>query len=184
MIIYTTAQTDNDLQQIIGLQQKNLVQNLQQQEIQEQGFVTVVHRFDDLKKMNDIEQSIIAKDNNEVIAYLIAMTVAAKNDIPVLIPMFELFERLQYNNKPISQWRYMVVGQVCVAKEYRGRGVFDAAYNEYKNQFQQQYDFAITEIAVSNQRSLKGHQRVGFTEIHRYTAPDGEVWSIVLWDWR
>jgi predicted GNAT superfamily acetyltransferase len=184
MIIYTTSQTDADLQQIIELQRENLVRHLDQKEIEEQGFVTVVHQLEDLKKMNEVEQSVVAKHNDRVIAYLIAMTVAARNDIPVLVPMFELFGRLEYEHKPISQWRYMVVGQVCVAKAYRGQGVLDAAYNEYKNQFQHRYDFAITEIAVSNQRSLKGHQRVGFKEIHRYTAPDGETWSIVLWNWR
>lgn len=44
--------------------------------------------------MNAIEQSVIAKDEGKIIAYLLAMTKKSKADIPVLIPMFEKFEKL------------------------------------------------------------------------------------------
>lgn len=184
MIIYTTAQTRQDLEGIISLQQKNLARNLEAQEIKEQGFVTVVHSLPDLEKMNAIEQHVIAKRDDEVVAYLLAMTVASKNDIPVLIPMFEMFDQILYQNKPVSSFNYIVVGQVCVDKSCRGQGVLDACYAEYKKRFQQKYDFAITEIATSNQRSLNAHQRIGFSELHRYTAPDGEEWSIVVWGFK
>lgn len=184
MIVYTTSQTEKDLQGIISLQRKNLARNLNAQEIKEQGFVTVVHSLADLEKMNAIEQHVIAKRDDEVVAYLLAMTVASKNDIPVLIPMFEMFEQIMYNGKPVAAYNYIVVGQVCVDKNCRGQGVFDACYAKYKEEFQHKYDFAITEIATSNQRSINAHKRVGFSELHRYIAPDGEEWSIVGWGFK
>lgn len=184
MITYTTAQTEQNLLGIISLQQKNLARNLDADEIKEQGFVTVVHSLSDLEKMNAIEQHVIAKRGEMVVAYLLAMTAASKNDIPVLIPMFEMFEQIDYQGKPVSAYQYIVVGQVCVDKSCRGQGVLDACYAEYKKQFQPKYDFAITEIATSNQRSLNAHKRIGFTELHRYTAPDGEEWSIVVWGFK
>ncbi|MBL7728333.1 MAG: GNAT family N-acetyltransferase [Dinghuibacter sp.] len=183
MLTYTTSQTTAHLEGIIRLQQRNLARNLEAAEIQEQGFVTVVHRLEDLQRMNAIEQSVIALNETEVVAYVIAMTAASRNDIPILEPMFKLFDEVSFQGKPVSAYRYMVVGQVCVDKSCRGMGVFDACYQLYKKEFAGRYDFAITEIATSNHRSLNAHKRVGFKEIHCYTAPDGEEWSIVVWDW-
>jgi RimJ/RimL family protein N-acetyltransferase len=77
----------------------------------------------------------------------------------------------------------MVVGQVCIDKEYRGKGLLDNCYTAYKEHFIHQYDFAVTEIASNNLRSLAAHTRIGFKEIHRYISPDQTEWCIVLWDW-
>ena len=183
MIVYTTSQNDNDLAGILDLQRNNLASNLPREEIQSQGFVTVLHRLEDLREMNAIEQHIIAKDNDTVVAYLLAMTEKSKFDIPILIPMFEAFETIQYKNKTLSEFNYIVVGQVCVDKKYRGQGVLDKCYELYINTFRRRYDFAVTEIATSNQRSLSAHKRIGFNTIHEYIAPNGETWAIVLLEW-
>jgi predicted GNAT superfamily acetyltransferase len=182
-LIYTTATSDADLLGIIDLQKNNLPVNLTNEEKLQQGFVTVVHSLADLKKMNDAEQHIICKNGGKVIAYLLAMTAAAKNDIPVLVPMFEMFTTVLYKDKAVSEYNYIVVGQVCVDRDYRGQGVLDQCYQTYKARMNKKYDFAITEIATRNQRSIKAHQRVGFTELKQYTSPANEVWNIVIWQW-
>ena len=97
-------------------------------EIAAQGFVTVSHSFDDLNKMNELEAHVIAKDNDRVVAYILAMTVRSRFDIPILLPMFGMFEEVSYENKKIADYNYMVVGQVCVAAGYRGQGIFDSCY--------------------------------------------------------
>lgn len=182
MINYTVAKNQKDLEGILSLQKANLAMHLSHDEIRSQGFVTVDHSFADLKKLNDIEQHVIGISGDKVIAYLLAMTEASKNDIPVLIPMFEQFSKLSFAGKKISSYHYIVVGQVCVDKDHRGKNVIDNCYAFYKQHFEKKYDFAITEIATSNTRSLKAHQRIGFREIHRFT--DTVEWSIVLWDWK
>ncbi len=184
MIDFTTAVTDKDLMGIMELQKSNLPVHLTQEEMQREGFVTVVHRFDDLKQMNDIEQHVIAKDNGTVVAYLLAMTSKSKYAIPILVPMFNLFDEVDYKGKKVSGYHYIVVGQVCVSKAYRGQGILDKCYEAYKSKFGKDYDFAITEIATSNQRSIHAHKRIGFEEIYRYVAPDKVEWSIVVWDWK
>lgn len=183
MLQYTSATTKDDLKGILALQKQNLATALPDEEKQSQGFVTVVHSLDDLERLNNIEKHVIAKEGESVMAYLLAMTEASKEDIPVLRPMFAVFEELSFAGKPLSHFRYIVVGQVCVDKRYRGKGVLDNCYAFYKTTFQPAYDFAITEIDVTNLRSLAAHKRIGFQELHRYTAPDGKEWAIVLWDW-
>lgn len=183
MITYTAATTDNDLEQILALQKQNLAAGLTAEQIASQGFVTVSHSFNDLHKMNDIEAHVIAKDGSRVVAYLLAMTARSRFDIPVLLPMFEMFEQVEYHHKKIADYRYIVVGQVCVAEGYRGKGILDACYATYRNHYKDKYEFAITEIATRNQRSINAHKRVGFETIHEYVAPNAEEWSIVLWKW-
>jgi len=183
MITYTTAKNDTDLHEILALQKQNLAVGLTKEQIISQGFVTVSHRFEDLKKMNEIEQHVIGKDNDRVVAYLLAMTAHSRFDVPILFPLFEMFDRVDYQNKRIAAYKYIVVGQACVAEGYRGRRVFDACYAAYRDCFKDKYDFAITEIAIRNQRSINAHKRVGFESIYEYTAPDGEEWSVVVWKW-
>lgn len=183
MITYTTSRSERDLQGILELQQRNLAVNLSREEVLSQGFVTVTHSLADLKRMNDLEPHLIAKDGAQVIAYLLAMTVQSKTDFPVLIPMFEVFDRIPFRGKTISSCHYLVVGQVCVDKNYRGQGILDQCYEAYRDHFKNKYEFAITEIATKNQRSIHAHKRIGFSEVHRYTAPNGEEWSIVVWEW-
>lgn len=166
MISYTTSNSEEELYGILQLQKSNLPNNILAEEKQNQGFVTVEHTYQQLKKLNDVVPHIIAKDNEKVVGYVLAMTKASKTEIPILIPMFEVFDQLKYDNQVISAYNYMVVGQVCVEKEYRGQGIFDAIYNFYRKQLEPKFEFAITEIAAINFRSLKAHQRVGFKEVY------------------
>ena len=183
MIHYTTSVTKNDLQGILKLQKANLSAALSKEEIKSQGFVTVMHNYDELKKLNEIEKHIVAKEDDKIIAYLLAMTKQSKYEIPVLIPMFEMFDTIFFEGKLISLYNYIVVGQVCVDKKYRAQGIIDNCYAFYRDHFKSKYDFAITEIASTNMRSINAHKRIGFQEIHRYVANNTE-WSIVLWNWK
>ena len=184
MITYTTSKTDKELSEILDLQKNNLPQSLTESEIKSQGFVTVSHTLKDLKNLNTYEQHLITKDEDKIVGYLLAMTKNSKHDIPVLIPMFEIFDKIHYKEKLISEYNYIVVGQVCIAKDYRGLGLLDKSYAAYKNCFKEKYDFAVTEIATTNTRSINAHKRVGFFEIHRYKDTKNIEWSIVIWDWR
>lgn len=184
MIVHTTSRTDKDLLGIRDLQKSNLAQNLSASEISAQGFVTVVHTLEDLRKLSDHEEQLIIKDDEKVIGYLLAMTKKSKSDIPILIPFFNLFDEIIYKSKLISAYNYIVVGQVCIDKDYRGIGLLDKSYAAYKENFKKRYDFAITEIAVNNARSINAHKRIGFAELHRYTDANNIQWSVVLWDWK
>jgi predicted GNAT superfamily acetyltransferase len=184
MIVYSAANTPGELQGILTLQRENLARNLDAVEIKEQGFVTVEHDYALLEKLNRYEKHIIAKDGEIVIGYLLAMTKDCKNDVPVLLSMFDAFDRVMYKDKLIADYRYLVVGQVCVARPYRGQGILDACYAAYREHYHRKYDFAITEIDATNLRSLEAHKRIGFIELERYKGPDGTNWVIVLWDWR
>ncbi|QNR83758.1 GNAT family N-acetyltransferase [Pedobacter riviphilus] len=183
MITITNSSNMEELEGILELQKQNLKKDLTPEQIKEQGFVTVSHSLEDLEKMHQYESNIIAKDGELVVAYVLAMTKQSKNDIPRLVEMYESFDHIQYQGKSVSSYSYIVVGQVCVSQAYRGNGLFDQCYCAYKDYFNSKYDFAITEIASINLRSMSAHKRIGFKIIHTYTDSSDVEWNVVIWDW-
>lgn len=177
------TQSPSDLQGILDLQWENHLSQLSSEAKKESGFVTVRHTLAQLESMHQLAPHVMADYQGQTAGYVLAMTKASRTLIPVLFPMFDLFEEISYRGKKISDYDYMSVGQVCVGKDFRGQGLFDSMYGAYRDAYSDSYDFAITEIALSNTRSLAAHKRVGFEIIHEYedyTQP----WAIVLWDWK
>ena len=182
MIEFSLAKSDNDLLGIIELQKKNLLQNLTHEELKAEGFLTVQHDFKILKKMNLDEPGIIAKADDKVIGYCLAMTKKFRDEIPVLIPMFEMLETLYYKGMPLPRCRYYVMGQICVDEAYRGLGIFDGLYQKHKDTYSRDYDCCITSVSTRNLRSMRAHLRVGFKIIHTFRDLTDE-WNILLLDW-
>lgn len=183
MIRFKPAESPEELEGILSLQRSNLPKNISATEKSQQGFVTVNHSFEQLAEMNALAPHLIAKDGEQVVGYILAMTKASKALIPILIPMFNQFDSVDFCGHPVSNFNYLVIGQVCVDKNYRGQGIFDRMYDAYSETFSERFDFAITEIAVSNVRSIKAHQRVGFEVIHTF-SDDTEDWAIVVLGWK
>jgi ribosomal protein S18 acetylase RimI-like enzyme len=181
MIEIKSAESLPELEGILELQLENHHHTVSESEKSEQGFVTVRHSLD--QKMNSIAKHIIAKDGEQVVGYILAMTKASKDLVPLLIPMFTQFDLLTFKNHGVAAYDYMVIGQICVSKDYRGKGLIDQMYQAYKKAFSQQFDFAITEIAKNNVRSIAAHHRIGFSVIHEF-KDDIQDWAIVVWDWK
>jgi GNAT superfamily N-acetyltransferase len=181
-IHFTSLGNQDETAQLLALQQANLPANISTEIATSQGFVTVQHKAGLLEEMNRAIPQVIAKAGGKVIGYALAMLPSFAEKVPVLQPMFSLFDAIEYRQRKVSDYRYYVMGQVCVAEGYRGMGVFDGLYQKHKALFAPAYDFCITEISSRNTRSLRAHQRVGFKSIHCYRDATDE-WDIVLWDW-
>jgi len=182
-ITFTSLKTDREIQQLLDLQQSNLIKNISEAVANDQGFVTVVHNFDLLSRMNRAFPQIIAKDDDAIVGYALVMPETFRFDIPVLTTMFELLDKLEYKGKLIKDTKYYVMGQICVAEDYRGKGIFDGLYAKHKSEISDRFELCVTEIAKRNLRSLAAHKRVGFEIIHEYfdiTYP--ELWEVVAWD--
>jgi ribosomal protein S18 acetylase RimI-like enzyme len=183
MISATTVSTEEELQQVLDLQQHYLVGNIDKDEMKSQGFLTVRHTLGLLQQMHSLAPSIIIKDDNHVVAYALVMLRECRNEIPALLPMFDTLDVLEWRGKPLSEYSFYVMGQICVAKAYRGQGLFDMLYHKHREVYRPQFDCIVTEVATRNKRSLRAHERVGFETIHVYTDELDE-WAVVLWDWK
>lgn len=166
---------ESELLQILELQRANLPPNLPPGEMASQGFVTVQHTLDVLQKMHALAPSMVAKDGDALAGYALVMPVECRAFVPLLEPMFQ---RLESFRLP----RFYVMGQVCVGKEWRGRGVFDLLYEAHRRHLRAAYDCVVTEVSMRNTRSMRAHERVGFKLLERYRDRTDE-WALVSWDW-
>ncbi len=183
MVSAGLVQSVATLEEILKLQQENLAAQLSVAEAREQGFVTVKHTLDVLRTMHDVLPSVVAMEERHLVGYALSMARECRPLIPVLEPMFQVLDWLTVDRRPLANRPYYVMGQVCVAKAHRGRGVLEALYAAHRNAYASKFELLITEISVRNVRSMKAHARMGFRDIHRYE--DGaESWVVVAWDWR
>lgn len=139
------------------------------------GFTTVQHTVPLLQAFHDLAPSVVARDaDGQVIGYALTMLRELAALVPVLAPMFDALARLP----DLRERPWYVMGQVAVAPEYRGTGVFDALYREHRRQYADRFDWLVTEISERNPRSLAAHRRVGFRTLHRYDH-SGDTWQVV-----
>lgn len=183
MIKLTTVATTEELEQILALQQRNLQQNIDETEMQTQGFVTMIHNIDVLQQMHNLAPSVVAKDGDKVIGYALVMLRECRELFPPLEPMFKNFDSLEYRYRPLKEYRFYVMGQVCIDKQYRRTGLFDQLYQKHKEIYGGQFDFIMTEVSTRNLRSLRAHERVGFETLNTY-SDELDEWSVILWNWR
>ena len=90
--------------------------------------------------------------------------------------MFETADQLLPNKN------YLAMGQVCIDKPFRGKGIFKNLYAYYRDELSNQFDCLFTEVATLNTRSLNAHIAVGFEILDTQTT-DGTSWEMVNWDW-
>lgn len=155
---------------LLALHKANLKENLDAQTIANQGFVSF--RYDEatiLQKMSAAPQIIATTEGGEkVIGYALVTLPEVGAIIPSFAPIIKLLETISYRSKPLNDWKYYFIGQVCVAEDWRGKGVFDALYQGHTHNFKDKYDFALTEVDTENARSLAAHRRIGFELIYTY----------------
>lgn len=178
---YKQATQSSELEQILTLQRHNMEEAVSETEAREQGFVTVHHTLELLQDMNNPHGHILAVDEqNQVIGYCLVMLKQMGQRIPELTSLINKIDKIDYNGAPLHLADYCIMGQVCVARPFRGKGVFKGLYLKMKDALADHFDFIVTSIAKRNTRSVKAHCNVGFEIIDEY-MDDQDDWYVVLW---
>ena len=183
-IDFTVARRPEHLDGILALQAENHRDHVDTATAAREGFTSVRHERAVLEAMNRAHPSAIAVADGRLAGYALMMPQAFRAQVPILAPMFALLDTLGWRGQPLAgNPRWFVMGQVCVARDFRGMGVFDGVYRQLRETYSPQFDFVVTEISQRNPRSLRAHRRVGFETMHVYPEGD-ETWEVVAWDWR
>jgi ribosomal protein S18 acetylase RimI-like enzyme len=171
---YSQAQTKGELEQILALQAKNLIGKLSSSEKENEGFVTISHSLGILERMNLVCPHIIAKDNDKVVGYALCMHPKFSEALELLKPLFlELRAILPEDEK------YVVMGQICIRKDYRRKGVFRKLYQTMKKAIHPEFKSIITEVDAENTRSLNAHYAVGFKLLTTHSESNRE-WNLIV----
>jgi predicted N-acetyltransferase YhbS len=174
---------DRELAGIRNLQESNLKKNLKEEEWVKEGFVTAEYSLDFLRTMHAFSPSIVAKDGDEIAGYVITVTKHIRNEHLLLKDLFDAIDSKVYQNRKMPDMNYVLVGQLCVSKKYRGQQLSSRMYNFFKAELQEEFECCLTDVDEKNPRSLRAHLRSGFTILDTLTY-GGSTWHIVLWDWR
>jgi predicted GNAT family N-acyltransferase len=172
MVHFKRADTEEELQQILTLQRANLPTTVPIEDQKTEGFVTVEHTLDMLKRMNQACAHFIVKSDEDVVGYALSMHPKFGHDIKVLRPMFSEI------NKHSRSDEFIVMGQICIAKDFRRQGLFRKLYEEMLDGIQPQFSYIITEVDSKNSRSLNAHYKIGFKAISTYQS-DGHHWVLM-----
>lgn len=181
MVIVKLVSEMKELEGIRLLQEQNLGKNLSVAEATKEGFVTAEYTVEFLKAMHDIHPSVIAKDNDTVVGYALVATNPIREQHPLLADLFNSIDKVIYKGAPLKGTRYVVVGQLCVGKGYRGQGLVQRMYEFYRESLKDSYDYLITDVVQTNQRSIKAHLKTGFVVVDTLEY-EGMRWDIVLWE--
>ena len=182
MIITRLANRESQMDGIRSLQSSNLRKNLSEAEAADQGFLIAEYDPDYLRRMNASQPPVVALDEDRVIGYALAATHAVRDGHPLLADLFLQINQLQFRGEPLKGVNYVVVAQLCVARNYRGIGLVNQLYKCFRESLQGHYRHAITDVARANRRSLNAHLKTGFQRIHEISY-DALEWDVLLWDW-
>ena len=180
MITITTASTDAHLEGILALQRRNHLHAVPTDVQANEGFVFVEHTLLLLARMVAASPQAIALADGHVVGYCLSLPLSLSADVPTLAPMFEQFGRCSYRGRPLAAHRFVVGGQVCVDRDFRGKGLLARLYGQLRESLSGDCDLCVTEIATRNRVSVRAHEKMGFEAIATYD--DGrEQWVIVAW---
>jgi ribosomal protein S18 acetylase RimI-like enzyme len=179
MIEIKLVSSEEEILQIKNLQEKNLRRHLTDEEAASQGFLTASYTLEYLKEMNAVFPSVIAKDQEVVAGYAMITTKDVRTGHDLLKDLFDNIDRCTYEGKLLRDTDYVVVGQLCVGKEYRGQDLVTRMYDHFADAVKDQYDYMATDVDCDNHRSLKAHAKAGF-EVIDSLVYGGKKWDIVI----
>ena len=182
-LIICKVTNSTELAGIKHIQTLSLRKNIDTETAVSEGFLTAEYTMEYLQQMNNASPSIIAKDGDTVVGYALVATKEVRNGHDLIADLFNVIDTKYYKGKCLKEVNYVVVGQLCVAKDYRGQGLVKRMYDYYRDSYAGEYEYLITDVAQANIRSLNAHKKSGFIVIDTLVYA-GIGWDIVLWDWR
>jgi len=182
MLTAKLVSTDDEIQQIADLSKANLSTNISAETKAKEGFVSWVYTPAILKTLHAIAPSVIVMDGPNLAGYALTLTPECLRSYPAAIDTYNHAITLGHNGRPLKNQRFYLMGQICVAEPWRGKGLVATLYEGHRQFYSPQFDYLVTEISTANPRSLKAHQKVGFQIIDTHHDPAGH-WDVVAWNW-
>jgi len=181
-VIIKRVTEDWEIEGIKALEEANNLVNISTEEKEKEGFVTASYSLELLRKMNEIQPSIIAIHEKKVVGYAMVTDKELYGQHTLLDSLFDALVDMNYQGKKLGESKVVLVGQLCVAKPFRGQGLVSKMYDFFKDCLINQYDYCVTDISEANPRSIRAHEKCGFKIINTLEY-EGVKWHIVMWDW-
>lgn len=148
--------TPVDSTAVLALQELYLVSNLSEEQ-KKQGFVTTPFTSVQLQEVIERQELFVAKNNDEIIAYIFAGSWDFYKQWPIFNYMIELFPTLSFLEQAITLQNSFQYGPICIHKNYRGQGIIKPLFEIMRAQLSKKYPLGLTFINKTNIPSTRAH---------------------------
>ena len=148
----------SDFPSVLALQSKNLRWNLDEHH-QQQGFLSVEYRDDDLAAINNELGIVVAVENHRLLAYAMAETNEFAAQVPLIAHMASRFPGAALDGQAIPAFRTFIYGPVCIDRNARGCSVLSGLLHAMSGALSAHFDIGIAFISQINVHSYRAHVR-------------------------
>ena len=93
---------DSEIRAVLRLQAANHPSALSAEAMASEGFVTVRHDVEVLRRMSQVAPGSVAVAEERVVGYALVMPRTFADDVPILAPLFAMLETLSWKDGPLA----------------------------------------------------------------------------------
>ncbi len=131
------------------------------------GFIRIEYKREDLEKIIDHKEIVIATDNGNVIGYFLVGRESEKSEL-------EFQKKMTLILHDSGKFEYKRIGfgcQICIDEKYRGNGISKTMVDTLKELVMKKYDYLLSTISSDNKVSLQNSTMVGWYPIDLIEFP-------------
>lgn len=160
----------SDYPAILALQAKNTLENLNDLQRQ-QGFIVSEMNEAQLATLNADLGILIAEQNGELAGFVCLARPNMQPRPPVVDAMMSALPHHYFADTLITKQQLFLYGPVCLASEWRGKGVLKRLFNAVKTHTRDQFDVGVLFINQNNPHSLMAHVKgLGMTILGEFSS--------------
>jgi hypothetical protein len=169
-----------DYPAIVELNSDNFVSNLAPEDRKE-GFLSAEFTLEQTAAIAEDLGTMVAIADGHVAGFLCAIRNEFEHGSPVVAKMIESYIRMRFEGKLLSEYSSYIYGPVCIARDYRRRGLLRGLFEAQKHDLAGQFEIGVALIARSNAHSMQAHVRgVGMTEVGEFEV-SGNIFATVAY---
>ena len=163
----------SDIEGVLALLKAYQINTIAEED-KEDGFITADFTEAQIQELIMQERGcFIAKDQERIVAFAMSASWGFWSQWPIFQKMVEDLPSLTYKGYQLSEENSYQYGPVCVARDYRGRGVFQQIFSFALQQMSHRYPVLLSFINTINQRSYAAHiTKLGLDVIQQFQFKD------------
>ncbi len=177
-MIYKIADL-NDIDATLKLHAKYQIDTIKEED-KKDGFVTTPFTKDELANLIEQERGLfIAKDGDEVLAYVMSASWQFWSKWPMFAFMIEYLPNITYKGIQLSVDNSYQYGPIAIDKSVRGTEVLPNIFNFALQEMAKRYDVLVTFVNKINPRSYEAHRRkIGLDILKEFEYNGNNYWEM------
>ena len=164
---------------IVRLQRANYIANLSAEERLE-GFLSAEFSLEQVAAIaTDLGIAIVTMDD-DLAGCLCGIRREFDHRSPVVAKMLDSYDQVWFEDKPLSAFNSYIYGPVCLARQYRRRGLLRGLYDFQKKDLAGRFELGVALVSHSNPHSMQAHvEGLGMTKTGEFEL-NGSLFAILV----